>query len=233
MADLIPKEQLSAYERWEMAAFDEAQAEARNKARQATPHVPPPAAPPEPPPAAPVPLAESHAEELDALRKAALQKGFEEGLQSGHAQGEAAARQDAAKIAALMQGLHDEIAAAEHAVADDLLTLAIEIAQRMVRGALRVRPDLLLPVVRDALAALPNPDAPLTLHLHPDDATLLRNHLPEMAGHDNWRIVADERLARGGCRLVSGGSEVDATAASRWRLIVEALGQDTAWLGNE
>jgi flagellar assembly protein FliH len=37
-------------------------------------------------------------------------------------------------------------------------------------------------------------------------------------------------MERGGCRFLTGSSEIDATLENRWRRIVAALGRDDAWL---
>jgi len=37
-------------------------------------------------------------------------------------------------------------------------------------------------------------------------------------------------MERGGCRIESANSEIDATLDVRWKRIVAALGRDDAWL---
>jgi flagellar assembly protein FliH len=48
-----------------------------------------------------------------------------------------------------------------------------------------------------------------------------------------WRIVEDHRVEPGGCRVVSPTCEVDATLATRWKRVVEALGRDASWIEPE
>jgi flagellar assembly protein FliH len=241
MSGIIPKEKLSAYERWELASFDDddtpaslpAKPGARELPISPSSLAPQPNAKATPPPPTPASPSGPSPEEIEALRAAALKKGFEEGFKTGELEGKKTAASEAAKIAALLGRLRTDLTELENEVAEDLLALAVDIAQRMVHTTLKVKPELLLPIVRDAIAALPNSEGAVSLHLHPNDAALLRQHLPEMSGHDTWRVIDDERLAVGGCRVLCGGSEVDATTASRWRLIVEALGHDSSWLGND
>jgi len=43
-------------------------------------------------------------------------------------------------------------------------------------------------------------------------------------------ISIDPQLERGGCRVKVGNGHIDATMATRWRLIARALGQHDDWL---
>jgi flagellar assembly protein FliH len=99
-----------------------------------------------------------------------------------------------------------------------------------LRQSLRVQPELLLPVVMEAVTTLhPHHGQPL-LYVHPDDAAMVRRHLGEQLSHSNWRIVEDSTLTTGGCRVELGASEVDATLETRWRRVIEAIGVSQEWL---
>lgn len=234
----IPKEKLTAYERWEMAAFDEAErvAQAMAEAAAAPPPEPEIVEPPEPP--APV-LTE---EEIAAIREQAFaegrasgfEAGFKDGLEAGeragYGSGEARAKEEIAHLSALARSLGQAIENTESELAEDLLNLAIDIAAQVLRTALRVHPELLLPTVREAIATLANAHGHPNLVLHPDDAALVRERLGEQLGHTGWRIFEDPQIARGGCRVENGGAEVDASLATRWRRVIETLGQRADWL---
>lgn len=230
----IPKEKLTAYERYELAAFD---------------------APPEPPPATveshelpdsqlpvtPLPTAEElehiHEEARQAGHNAGYAEGREQGYSQGYTEGHAAGRDEglaevraqAARLAALAEQLDGAARHLDQTVADDVLALALEVARQVIRQALRVKPELLLAVVREALVALPHAERPL-LYLHPDDATLVREHLGEQIQHAGWRVVEDMSVPPGGCRVEAGSSEVDGTLASRWKRTLDAIGLHQDWL---
>ena len=229
MSNWIPKEKLTAYQRWEVAAFDEEQ---RGMAAASAPPDPlpenaPPALATEPasaPPETPVLL--PTADDIERMYGDAHDTGYA----AGYTEGIAAAKAVAATIAALMDSLTHALAGIEQGVADQLLALAIEIANQVLRQSLRLQPELLLPVVREAVATLqPHQGQPL-LFIHPDDAALVRRHLGEQLSHSNWRIIEDSRLTAGGCRVELGASEVDATLETRWRRVVEAIGVGQEWL---
>jgi len=115
-------------------------------------------------------------------------------------------------------------------VANEVLALALELARQMIRTALRVRPELIVPVVQDALARIIQPGQQASISLHPDDARLARAHLGEQLEAGGWRIAEDPAVERGGCVLSTASSQVDASSATRWRQLTGALGESTVWL---
>lgn len=232
----IPKEQLTAYQRWEMAAFDEAEreaeaaaaaaaeAEAQAKLEPVIEEVPP----------TPLPTAE----ELEAIYEEARQSGhsagFEEGRQAGLKEGkeaaEAVGRVEAERLAAIIDGLGESLKNCEQQVAEQLLAVAVEIARQVLRQSLQVKPELILPVVREAIAALPASHGHPLLLVNPVDAALVRERLGDGLTHSGWKLIEDLQIEQGGCRVEVAGSEVDATIATRWRRVLEAIGTHADWL---
>lgn len=231
----IPKERLSAWERWEMAAFDEAERMAQAM-REAAPKVEAPTPEPAPPAAPPAPvideaaLAELRQRAHDEGRAAGYEMGFAEGKAAGFASGEDAARKECARIEALARHFALSLEAGEGGLADALLQLSLDVAAQVLITSLQVRRDLILPTVREAIALLTNAHGHPNLLIHPDDAELIRHHLGDQLSHSGWRIVEDARIQRGGCRVENAGAEIDATLVTRWRRVVETLGQQTDWL---
>jgi flagellar assembly protein FliH len=232
MSHWLPKEKLTAYQRWEVAAFDEEQRAAKTSAALAPPVIE----------AAPAAVAEVAAEEpqesvvlptaadIERMHSEAQAAGYAAGYGAGYGEGITAAQVSAAAIATLMDQLTQALVAIDQEVADQLLALAVEIAQQVLRQSLRLQPELILPVVREAVTTLhPHHGQPL-LFVHPDDALLVRSQLGEQLAHSNWRIIEESTLSPGGCRVELGASEVDATIETRWRRVLAALDVSDEWL---
>lgn len=236
MTGFIPKENLTAYQRWELAAFDEAEqkaAEAKRRAGQPSQPAGTVATSP-----APDAVENQAVDEAVKLPTAAdiermHEEAHQQGYAAGHAEGLAKAQAAAARLDALMNGLRQSVGALEQNVADELLAMALEIASQMLRQSLKLKPELMLPVVREAVAALNSHSGHPALFAHPDDAALIRSHLGEQLAHNNWRIIEDSTLSRGGCRVELGASEVDATRETRWRRVVESIGISEDWLAEQ
>ncbi len=180
----------------------------------------PPAPPPRPP-----------EEELALIRETARAQGHAEGLAAGRAD----AAREATELLQLLGRLREVMDGFEHDLALDVLALSVEVARQIIRHAVHVHPEVVLPVIREAIASLPqgggqNP----RLILNPADAALVRSVLDaNQVAPAPWRIVEDSRLERGGCRVETATSEIDASLASRWKAVVAALGSEARWVDME
>ncbi len=199
---VIPKEQLTAFERWELPSFDTLPG--GKSGPRAQKHAPP------------ITVAE-----LDSLRQQAHDAGYAAGIQH--------ARDEAAQIHVLAQNLQDAIHLVDEQIAQSLLDLSLEVARQMVREALLVKPEVILKIVGDAIGSLPHFNHNAHLVLHPDDAELVRKQMGEQLSHAGWKIFTDAQIRRGGCRVETSHSHVDATVEARWKRIVESIGQDKSW----
>lgn len=227
----IPKEQLTAYQRWELASFDEpspaekaaaaldaqirkATDEARNAAEEAR-------------------LA-AYAAGLEEGRAAGFEQGKAQGFEQGHAegveQGHAQAQQERAQLLLIAQVFGEEIAQANERIASDILDLALDLSKAMLKNALNVRPELVIPVIGDAVRYLPSLQQPALLFLHPEDARLASTLMGDELTKAGWRVVEDAQMQRGGCRVDTASNQIDASAATRWARIAAALGKDSDWL---
>ncbi len=151
----------------------------------------------------------------------------EEGFQSGYAEGMQQAVQENQRLAALIGLLEQQV---DEQVASELLDLSLDVARQMLHQALKVNPELLLAVVREAIGTLPHFNQGAHLVLHPDDAALVRERMGEQLSHSGWKIFEDARVERGGARIETANSQIDATLETRWKRVVAALGQDSSWL---
>ena len=227
MTGFIPKEKLTAYQRWEVAAFDEAEQAAR-AAHEAAKAAPAPAPEREEETDSP-PVVLPTAADIERMYTEAQQQGYAAGYEEGIAH----ARAEADQIDALLTGVQQSIADLDQQVAEQLLATAVEIASQILRQSLQIKPELLIPVVREAITTLhPHTGHPVLL-ANPQDAALIRSHLGDQLAHNNWRIIEDNTLTPGGCRVELGSSEVDATLETRWRRVIESIGITQDWLSDK
>jgi flagellar assembly protein FliH len=167
-----------------------------------------------------------------ALLEQARQEGYQQGLEVGRGEALAQAEAERAQLRQLIAALNQLIRDFEHALASDVLSMSLELSKLIVRTAIRVNPEIVMSVIREASASLAGLDEQTTIHLHPADAALLRSVSAEDAGLSQlpWRIVDDPQMERGGCRLETATTEVDASLETRWRRIIAALGRDDTWM---
>ncbi|SAI02792.1 flagellar assembly protein H [Bordetella ansorpii] len=231
----------AAWQRWQMASFDEPQVE-ELPAEEA----PPPDPGPDP------------EEVRQALREQArteghmqgmaegLQQGLAEGREQGHqeglaagreaghaeglAQGREQGREEALHLHALASNLATSLRGVEEQMGQSLITLALDIAAQVVRQQLANDPQAMLAAVREVLHINPAPpQGALRLWIHPDDLELVRLHLADELKEGNWRVLADESITRGGCRAETPYGDIDATLQTRWRRVAASLGRSASW----
>ena len=248
MTGFIPREKLTAYQRWELAAFDEEDPaeEAPEKAEAPPVETPPQETQDEVEASPPVqqlvlPTAADIERMHDEARAQGYSEGYTEGQSAGRADGYAAGRAEGfdeaqgvtARIAEILGSLEQAVGGVEQQIADELLNTAVEIAGRVLCQSLKVKPELLLPVVREAVDALPLGSGHPMLLAHPDDAALIRARMGDQLSHNGWQIVDDPSLTRGGCRVELGASEVDATLETRWKRVLDSIGVSRDWLDDK
>jgi flagellar assembly protein FliH len=238
----ISKEFQSAYQRWEMTSFGDERPSARAQREAAEAAAAAAARAYEPPPASQPAFQLPTAEELEAIRAAARDEGYAEGLDAGQTEGHAAGyeeglalgRAEAAEelehLRQLATTFGDAVTQADEAISNDVLELALHLARGMVRTAFDVKPDLIIPIVREAIDYLPNLQQPALLMLHPEDALIVRSGIGHELDKNGWRIVEDDSIARGGCRVDTASNQIDAQIGARWQRLTHALGKDLDWL---
>lgn len=227
---VIPKENVSAYQRWQFSSFDAPAAPAPEAPPAEVPTVdvpeaaemPPPADTPPPPPP-----------DFEQLREEAREAGYKAGFDEGRAAGEQAAEENARAVVEDMQqllgALQQSLAEMDQKVAENLLQLGLEVARQLGRSQIEADDEYLLPIIREAVASLPLHHAHLVIHLHPRDAARVRPHLDGLGG--TTQIVEDGTVMPGGCQIRAGTSEIDASVETRWQRILEAIGAPAAaWL---
>jgi flagellar assembly protein FliH len=175
-------------------------------------------------------------ENLTAIEREAWEqghiKGREAGLVVAQQEARAAAEQTERRVQQL-QSILDlmvrPLADLDHQVQRQLALLAGAIARQIIRRELKTQPDEIIAVVRETVGLLPIVARQVRVHLHPEDAELVRSRLASASGERAWSIVEDPMLARGGCRVTSETSSIDAQLEQRLgAAIATMLGDERA-----
>ena len=108
-------------------------------------------------------------------------------------------------------------------VESEVVSLVISMVRQLVRREIRMDPKHVIGVVREALAILPVNSRNIRVILHPDDAELIREAYTMGDIDQKWQIVEDPVVQRGGCRVTTETSQVDATLESRLNTLIAPL----------
>jgi len=156
--------------------------------------------------------------------EAAYQRGLAEGFRAGSAHVGNESAEMTKRIDAFVESVQSQYANMDSEVADAVLNLSFSLARQVVRSELELRPELVASSVRDALGSLASKATYPTLYLNPSDIGLIKPALDEELKLRGCRLVPDPAIKRGGCRLESDSSHVDATIESRWERALHNMG---------
>lgn len=143
--------------------------------------------------------------------EAGLQLGYEEGLKSWN------------------RLLADAWQARENLKTDwerSLLQLAVRVAEKIIGEQLRLHPDAIVPIVREALKSL-GQERQLTLLIHPDHRETVQANLDRLqalvGSSRQIHLVVNPDIAPGGCVVESELGVIDAKLETQLKCLEEIL----------
>lgn len=233
-SELLRDQQAEAFTSWQMPSFDEAAAnviqhpdalEADKEAAATT----------DPEPEVEIEDVELDTvqpltlEEVEAVRQDAYNEGFSTGEKDGFHAGQLRAAQEAEAelkprlraLESLMQQLFDPISAQDQAIEHMLLDLVCMISKEVIQRELKIDSAQIGRALREAMKLLPLDDGQVRIHVNPQDFAAIRDLRDRHA--ENWRILEDDELLPGGCRVETLHSQIDASIETRMHTLVQQL----------
>ena len=167
-------------------------------------------------------------EELESIRQEAYNEGFATGEKEGFHSTQLKVRQEAevalnAKVASLerlMSSLLAPLAEQDQQLEKAMVGLVEHMTRQVIQRELKTDSTQIEQVLREGLKLLPMGAENIRLFINPQDFDQIKA-LRER--HDeNWRIVEDDSLQPGGCRIETEHSRIDASIETR---IKQAMSQ--------
>ncbi len=153
-------------------------------------------------------------------------RGYEAGVVAGRAAMQDQITQLDARVQrldVLLLQLARPLAQVDAQVEQQLTVLAIAVGKQLARRELKQDPTQIIGIIRSAIERLPVAARDVRVHLHPDDAAVVRERLATPAQERAWTVIEDPTLTRGGCLIRSESSLIDSRLESRVNAIVAAL----------
>ena len=161
-------------------------------------------------------------EEADGIRAAA----YEEGHRSAEADIERTKSEMAERLAELEAEAAAQVAQFWQDVEPDLLKLAVDIAQKIVRREIERDSDFMLEAIKAGLHQLSDRRG-LRIRVNAAQSGFLREHKDELvAGFDgisSVEIIEDRRISEGGWMVESANGRVDGKIESQLREVERSL----------
>src|SRR5690606_19695869 len=225
-SELIRAKDVAGFDRWSLPSFDP---------KVETPPEPEPQAPAEQPQG--VQIEEVAAEEVmpltleevEAIRQDAYNEGFATGEKDGFRAGQLKAKQEAdvalaAKLAQLEQimgHLLEPIADQDRELEKALVALVSQVTRQVIQRELVTDSSQIRGVLREALKLLPMGASNVRIHVNPQDFELVKALRDRH--EESWRILEDDSLQPGGCRVESEHSRIDASVETRLATALKQL----------
>ncbi|MFB1011944.1 MAG: flagellar assembly protein FliH [Thiopseudomonas sp.] len=178
-------------------------------------------------------------EEVEAVRQDAYNEGFSTGEKDGFRAGQLRAQQEAeaalkprlAALENLMQQLFDPIGQQDQAIEHMLLELVRHISEEVIQRELTLSSAQIGRVLREAMKLLPMDDGQVRIHVNPQDFAEIKS-LRERH-EESWRILEDDSLLPGGCRIETRNSQIDASVETRLHTLTQQLLEQRRHLQSE
>lgn len=180
-------------------------------------------------------------EQLATVRQQFHAEGYADGFQQGRDQTLQEAqkqisdyiakqgRDAAQQLGDLIESARTQLEGAEQMAGQAVLELACEMARQVLRHEISSNPNVLLPVIREALGMLFADSKAVQLKLNPLDLDVLQDILREEYPNLPLTLQPDAAITRGGCLVESGGTVIDGRLEKRWARAIGRLGQNLPW----
>lgn len=157
-------------------------------------------------------LEEGKLQGLSEGHQEGLKQGVEEGLQEGQV------RIDAQTLhwQQLVSRLHKPLEKLDEHVEVQLITLATQLAEQMVRCEVTVNPQVVLQALKQGVEALPVSEQHIIICLNPEDLHFVQDAFSEKECEKRgWDLRAEPALLRGDCQIQTQTSSVDYAFSTR------------------
>lgn len=152
-----------------------------------------------------------------------FQRGFDEGSKKGYEDNLHLLQTQAASLVSLMEALNEPFKLLDEEVEKELVKLAIAIATQIIRREIKLDPGQIVAVVRETIQVLPLASQKIKLRLHPEDVELVRSALALDELSTSWSLIEDPLITRGGCKVDTEVSHVDATIEHRLTAVIATI----------
>lgn len=142
-------------------------------------------------------------------------QGYEAGSKKGYEENAESLNKKAEEFSQLMAALSEPFKKLDEEVENELVKLSISLVAQIIRREIKMDTGQVIAAVREAIKVLPLSSQKVSLYLHPEDTELVRSVLALDETSSTWIIVDDPLITRGGCKIDTDVSHVDATIENR------------------
>lgn len=195
------------------------------------------------------------AEDIEEIRQAAYQEGFnqgkEEGFSTGYEEGQKTGHDEGFKQGhiegidkgltegketidtlannwqSMVEQLHQPLKVVEKNVEQQLLQLVVQLTEAVTYQEAKTNPDILFDAIDKGMKALPSQEAQTQILLNPDDIMLVEQQFTaEYISEQGWRLLPSPQLPKGSCQIENSTSNIDLSIKTRLTDVLESFLQN-------
>ena len=172
-------------------------------------------------------FAKGHEEGKASGHEEGLASGHQEGLETGLAEGKESIDEQSAAWQSLTEQLHKPLLNVEKSVEQQLIHLVAQLTEAITLQEAQTNPDILAGAISAGIKALPSQEAQTQILLHPSDIKRVEKQFgAEHIQEQGWRLLAAPQLAAGSCQIENSTSNVDLSIKSRIKEVLDSFLQD-------
>ena len=158
-------------------------------------------------------------DEAAQIKQSAYQEGYNAGLQQAQSDME-----NFRNVLSAFMGAEERVF---DEVAPNILAIALEIAQKIIKTEVKSDPQIVLDTVIDVLKTLPKNEPKIILRINPIQVQYMKDTLPEqirlLGMETKLSILSDESIMEGGCIVQTNNGLVDASIEAQLEIVQNAL----------
>ncbi|MGX9459971.1 flagellar assembly protein FliH [Shewanella sp. A14] len=152
------------------------------------------------------------------------QEGFTQGEQQGLEAGQTKANELVAQLSQIMSQFEQPLLILDNEIEAELLAMTISLAKAVIGHELKTHPEHILTALRQGVDSLPLKEQLVKLRLNQADAELVNQfYSTEQLQKNQWQIDIDPSLSNGDCMIESVRSSVDLRVEQRINQVFSEL----------
>lgn len=162
-------------------------------------------------------------EELKRIYEQARQEGYARGAAEGLEQGRRQAEKERRTILSIIEHFIHPLKVVDEKLEEEIVNFSVAIARQIIRREFKTDPKHIVGVVREAIATLPPMYSKVSIYLNPADADIVREIYALGKRDERIELHDDLSIERGGCRVETEESLIDASIENRIATIAAEL----------
>lgn len=165
-------------------------------------------------------------EKAERIKREAREEGFEQGKREALAKAAADASSIRDQARSVLRQAEEVRRQTIESVESEIVRLSIEIAEKVLSVKLRLHPQVVVDIAKEAITLLHDRDQ-VVLYVNPAEGDLFEEKREELvrclSPRGELHIITDPEIGPGGCVAETEHGRVDARLDSRWEALLKAL----------